>query len=167
MDTEQQARRAPTRRPTPRRGEEEIRDSSRTSESGYDWQDDAEHTLDRLAEINRRLAAETDALVAERAGEADDTAVAADPRPVPTLERIVGWLDTVVYALDEVRTGTLAVEALGLPDDLKTRAELGRVLAGYGLRSKNVRRDIDPQQRKGYRVRDLREAATRQRFGGM
>jgi hypothetical protein len=83
-------------------------------------------------------------------------------RPLPDpLDRVIGWLDGIeVHPDAEYRTESiaLAIEWDG------NAAALGKALSRYGLRTKNLAREYDPQQRKGYRVRDLREAATRWRF---
>jgi hypothetical protein len=74
---------------------------------------------------------------------------------------VIGWLDGIeVHPDAEYRTESiaLAIEWDG------NAAALGKALSRYGLRTKNLAREYDPQQRKGYRVRDLREAATRWRF---
>lgn len=94
----------------------------------------------------------------------DATREAGPGRPVPDpLDRVVRWLDSVPVDEDAwVRTEEL-VFRIGWDRDA---AALGRALAKFpGVRSDNLPRQFDPQQRKGYPVRMLREAATRYRFG--
>ncbi len=55
--------------------------------------------------------------------------------------------------------------AMGIGWGADRTADLGRELSRFGLRSGNVPRSVDPARRKGYRVTDIREAATRWRFG--
>lgn len=141
-------------------------DDATDSGDGYDWRADGARTMRRLEELNASIAAETDRAVAESATErTGPIPTIREGRPVPPpLAEVIEWLERVGYAVDEVRTGVLAANLEGYGDTELGRARLGRELSAFGLRTKNVRRDIDERQRKGYRVSDLREAATRHRF---
>lgn len=122
---------------------------------------DLGHLPDALAKMNR-LADEMEQRAAGAPGAPGEEQDGPYGRPLPDpLDRVIGWLDGIeVHPDAEYRTESiaLAIEWDG------NAAALGRALSRYGLRTKNLAREYDPQQRKGYRVRDLREAATRWRF---
>lgn len=86
--------------------------------------------------------------------------------PAP-LDLVVAWLDAqeqagVRHADDhEYPTETLRV-GIGYAGPARS---LGRSLGDLGLSSRNCARRYDEAQRKGFRVRDIRERAQRFRFG--
>jgi hypothetical protein len=131
---------------------ERLPDSTRPRPFDYD----PSAGLDRL----RELAAQMGTGPGPDAERTDDPAVRGRDLPEP-VRTAVRWLRESGLDRDVwVRTAVLA-ESAGTESHPFGLA-LARTLR---VRSANLPREFDPEQRKGYRVRDVLEAADRYRFG--
>jgi hypothetical protein len=115
--------------------------------------------LDRLKELAAELARDYPPV------DDEDEGVGEEPAPLPPpLDRIIDWFD------EQEEAGTLApfylteqiAAGIGHPNHRVLGIEINRATR---LRSRNASREIDPGQRKGWHVADLREVAARYRFG--
>jgi hypothetical protein len=123
---------------------------------------DAEAGAERL----RRIAAGQDPDTGEEytaaARHPDESGAVQDAQPVPApLDAVVAYLVAEQVQPDGWVLSDVLAQGIGYGSGHR----LGIALSALGLRSKNLPREYDPRQRKGYTARDLFERAQVYRFG--